>query len=83
MDFIQGHVRDVMTPFFFPPIRSNVTYSQKSGILENRAKSISRVNATFVQFLGALLLARKEQGRHDVTNMTLNEVHQTGKRESA
>ena len=37
MDFIQGHVRDVMTPFFFPPIRSNVTYSQKSGILENRA----------------------------------------------
>ena len=37
MDFIQGHVRDVMTPLFFPPIRSNVTYSQKSGILENRA----------------------------------------------
>ena len=33
MDFIQGHVRDVMTLLFFPPIRSNVTYSQKSGIL--------------------------------------------------
>ena len=61
----------------------NVTYSQKSGILENRALSISRVNTTFVQFLGALLLARKEQGPHDVTNMTLNEVHQTGKEESA
>ena len=83
MDFIQGHVRDVMTPYFFPPIRSNVTYSQKSGILENRAQSILRVNATFVQFLRALLLARKEQGRHDVMNMTLNEVHQTGKGESA
>ena len=37
MDFIQGHVRDVMKPLFFPPIRSIVTYSQKSGILENRA----------------------------------------------
>ena len=34
-DFNQGH--DVMTPLFFQPIRSNVTYSQKSGILENRA----------------------------------------------
>ena len=33
MDFIQGHVRDVMTLFFFLPIRSNVTYSRKSGIL--------------------------------------------------
>ena len=33
MDFIQGHVRDVMTLLFFPPIRSNVTYSRKSGIL--------------------------------------------------
>ena len=42
-----------------------------------------RVNATFVQFLGAFLLARTEQWRHDVTNMTLNEVHQTGKGESA
>ena len=37
MDFIQGHVRDAMTPLFFPPIRSNVTYSEKSGILGNRA----------------------------------------------
>ena len=26
-----------------------------------------------------LLLAPKEQGRHDVMNMTLNEVHQTGR----
>ena len=33
MDFIQGHVRDVMTLLFFPPIRSNVIYSRKSGIL--------------------------------------------------
>ena len=33
MDFIQGRVRDVMTLLFFPPIRSNVTYSRKSGIL--------------------------------------------------
>ena len=34
---------------------------------------IARVNASFVHFLGALLLAPKEQGRHDVTSMTLNE----------
>ena len=44
---------------------------------------ILRVNATYVHFLGASLLAPEEQGRHDVTNMTLNEVHQTGKGESA
>ena len=44
---------------------------------------ISHVNATFVHFLGALLLARKEQGRHDVRNMTLYEVHQMGNGESA
>ena len=85
MDFIQGHVRDVMTLLFFPPIRSNVTYSRKSGILGmyESMRRISRVNATFVHFLGALLLAPEEQQRHDVTNMTLNEVHQTGKGESA
>ena len=83
MDFIQGHVRDVMTLLFFPPIRSNVTYSRKSGILGmyESMRRISRVNATFVHFLGALLLAPEEQERHDV--MTLNEVHQTGKGESA
>ena len=44
---------------------------------------ILRVNATFVHFLGASLLAPEEQGRPDITNMTLNEVHQTGKGESA
>ena len=38
---------------------------------------MSRVNATFVLFLGALLIAPEEQ-----ENMTLNEVHQTGKGES-
>ena len=44
----------------------------------------SSLNATFVHFLGALLLAPEEQERHDVTNMTtLNEIHQTGKGESA
>ena len=71
MDFIQGHVRDVMTLLFFSPIRSNVTYSRKSGILGMYESTREIVNATFVHFLAALLLAPEEHERHDVTNMTL------------